>query len=455
MSYEADMSSRMQAIYNFFENMNEVVYVADMDTHELVYLNKKGLDAYGLQSLDDIRGRKCHDVLQHASAPCTICTNDELRLGHFKEWEYHNPAIDRHFMLKDTMMLVDGRRYRIEIAIDMTLQEKQRSMFDSYQKVEEIVNAGLRLAMTTKTPDRGINVLLEYLGKALQADRTYIFERNDRGNDDNTYEWVAAGASSEKATLQDLPAEVNAHWYNAFRKDEIIVIRDVEEIREEDPLQYENLKRQNISTLVGIPLYEKGVAIGFYGVDNPPRHLLSYSADILQIMGHFIISLLRSRNLIAQLREMSSHDRLTGFGNRYALDDYAATLDGRGSLGVVFCDITGLKGVNDTRGHTEGDMLILRACDCLKKAFGGWSLFRIGGDEFLVLCRGIERAELMDRITNLKEKLQESDVVMALGIAWYDNCFTSNIDKLMIEAEMRMYRDKAAYYKAAGIDRRL
>lgn len=449
------MSSRMQAIFNFFENMNEIVYVADMDTHELVYLNKKGLDTYGLTSLDDIRGRKCHDVLQHASAPCTICTNDELRQGHFKEWEYHNPAIDRHFMLKDTMMLVDGRRYRLEIAIDTTLQEKQRNMFDSYQKVEEIVNAGLRLAMTTKTPDRGINVLLEYLGKALQADRTYIFERNDRGNDDNTYEWVAAGASSEKATLQDLPAEVNAHWYNAFRKDEIIVIRDVEEIREEDPLQYENLKRQNISTLVGIPLYEKGVAIGFYGVDNPPRHLLSYSADILQIMGHFIISLLRSRNLIAQLREMSSHDRLTGFGNRYALDDYAATLDGRGSLGVVFCDITGLKGVNDTRGHTEGDMLILRACDCLKKAFGGCSLFRIGGDEFLVLCRGIERADLMDRITNLKEKLQESDVIMALGIAWYESCFSSNIDKLMIEAEMRMYRDKAAYYKAAGIDRRL
>ena len=454
MSYEADMSSRMQAIYNFFENMNEVVYVADMDTHELVYLNKKGLDAYGLQSLDDIRGRKCHDVLQHAGAPCTICTNDELRLGHFKEWEYHNPAIDRHFMLKDTMMLVDGRRYRIEIAIDMTLQEKQRNMFDSYQKVEEIVNAGLRLAITMKTPDRGINVLLEYLGKALQADRTYIFERNDKGNDDNTYEWVAAGVSPEKENLQDVPAAVCAHWYNAFHKDEIIVIRDLEEIREEDPLQYENLKRQNISTLVVIPLYENGAPIGFYGVDNPPRQLLLYSADILQIMGHFIISLLRSRNLIVQLREMSSHDRLTGFGNRYALDDYAATLDGRGSLGVVFCDITGLKGVNDTRGHTEGDMLILRACDCLKKAFGGWSLFRIGGDEFLVLCRGIERADLMARITNLKEKLQESDVIMALGIAWYENCFTSNIDKLMIEAEMRMYRDKAAYYKAAGIDRR-
>lgn len=443
----------MQAICNFFENMDEIVYVADMDTYELVYLNRKGLDTYGLASLDDIRGRKCHDVLQHASAPCTICTNNELRQGHFREWQYYNPVINRHFMLKDTM-IVDGRRYRIEIAIDTTLQEKQRNMFDSYQKVEEIVNAGLRLVMMTKTPNRGINVLLEYLGKALQADRTYIFERNDKGNDDNTYEWAAAGVSPEKDNLQDVPAAVCAHWYNAFHKDEIIVIRDLEVIREEDPLQYENLKRQNISTLVVIPLYENDAPIGFYGVDNPPPQLLLYSAEILQIMGHFIISLLRSRNLIAQLREMSSHDRLTGFGNRYALDDYVATLDGKGSLGVVFCDITGLKGVNDTRGHTEGDMLILRACDCLKKIFGGCSLFRMGGDEFLVLCRGIERADLEERITNLKEKLQECDVVMALGIAWYKNYLASNISKLMFEAEMRMYRDKADYYKAAGIDRR-
>ena len=321
--------------------------------------------------------------------------------------------------------------------------------------MEEIVNAGLRLAMMTKTPDRGINVLLEYLGKALQAERIYIFERNGKGNDDNTYEWVAAGVSPEKDNLQDVPAAVCAHWYRAFHKDEIIVIRDLEDIRDEDPLQYANLKRQNITSLVVIPLYENGAPIGFYGVDNPPQQLLLYSADILQIMGHFIISLLRSRNLISQLREMSSHDRLTGFGNRYALDDYASTLDGgRDSLGVVYCDVTGLKTVNDTRGHAEGDMLILRACDCLKKTFGGCSLFRIGGDEFLALCRGIKKSDLMDRITNLKEKLQESDVVMALGSAWYETCFTSNIDKLMVEAEMRMYRDKASYYKNAGIDRR-
>ena len=448
MSYGANMGNRMQSIYNFFENMNEIVYVADMDTYELVYLNKKGLDAYGLKSPDDIRGRKCYDILQHASAPCTICTNDELRQGHFKEWEYHNPAIDRHFMLKDTMMLVDGRRYRLEIAIDMTLQEKQRNMFDSYQKVEEIVNAGLRLAITMKTPDRGINVLLEYLGKALQADRTYIFERNDRGNDDNTYEWVAAGVSPEKENLQDVPAEICAHWYNAFHKDEIIVIRDLEEIRETDPLQYENLKRQNISSLFVIPLYENGEAIGFYGVDNPPRQLLLYSADILQIMGHFIISLLRSRNLIAQLREMSSHDRLTGFGNRYALDDYAATLDGKGSLGVVFCDITGLKGVNDTRGHTEGDMLILRACDCLKKVFGGCSLFRIGGDEFVVVMEDVSEDFVSGCLKNLQSAVdrenagRENEISFAYGYATGEVASAADFSRLCEKADENMYRQK-------------
>lgn len=444
----------MQYLYDFFENMNEIVYVADMDTHELVYLNKKGLDAYGFRSVDDVRGKKCHDVLQHSSAPCSICTNDELREGYFREWQYHNPAIDRHFLLKDTMLRIDGKRYRLEISIDITLQEKKRNMFDDYQRVEEIVNAGVRLAMTAKTPDRGLLLLLEYLGKALQADRTYIFERNSRGNDDNTYEWVAAGVSPEKDNLQDVPSEVCLHWYNAFRMDKIIIIKQLEEIREEDPLQYENLKRQSIDSLVVIPLYENGAAIGFCGVDNPPRQLLLYSADILQIMGNFIVSLLRSRNLVRQLREMSSHDRLTGFGNRYALDDYAAILAEGGSLGVVFCDITGLKGVNDSQGHAAGDMLIRRACDCLKKAFVGSTLFRIGGDEFLVFCRGVDRAELEQRIANLKAKLRECDVVMALGSTWHASCHTTTIDALILEAERLMYRDKAAYYSTAGIDRR-
>ena len=47
-------------IWHFFENMNEYVYVMDIETYEMIYMNRKTLEAYGLKSLDEIKGRKCH-----------------------------------------------------------------------------------------------------------------------------------------------------------------------------------------------------------------------------------------------------------------------------------------------------------------------------------------------------------------------------------------------------------
>ena len=53
----------MERIWNFFENMNEYVYVADADTHELVYMNKKMRDTYGIHSKEELAGKKCYELL--------------------------------------------------------------------------------------------------------------------------------------------------------------------------------------------------------------------------------------------------------------------------------------------------------------------------------------------------------------------------------------------------------
>ena len=89
----------------------------------------------------------------------------------------------------------------------------------------------------------------------------------------------------EKANLQNLPPEICANWYHCFDEGKCIVIQDLEEMRESDPLQYENLKRQGIHSIVVVPIYDKGKVIAFYGVDNPPPMLLEYTFSMLQIMG--------------------------------------------------------------------------------------------------------------------------------------------------------------------------
>ncbi len=89
----------------------------------------------------------------------------------------------------------------------------------------------------------------------------------------------------------------------------------------------------------------------------------------------------------------------------------------------------------------------------IRRVFNDYELFRIGGDEFLALCPGIEEEELEKKAEALKKDLLENSVTMAVGAVWQKDG-RKNIDKLLSESEKRMYEDKEAYYKAAGIDRR-
>lgn len=175
----------------------------------------------------------------------------------------------------------------------------------SFENMETVINEGLRIALMEKTPDRSLKVQLEYLGKALNGERTYIFERNAAGCDDNTYEWVADGVQPEKENLQNLPPEICAGWYQKFSVGKQIVLKDLEDIRQSDPIVYETLKRQDIHSVVVVPLYDDGRIIGFYGVDNPPVKSIDYTSNMLQIAAHFIVSSLRQRNLVRELKNRS------------------------------------------------------------------------------------------------------------------------------------------------------
>lgn len=444
----------MEPVWEFFENMNELVYVADADTYEFIYMNRKALSICGLTSLEQTKGKKCYEVLQNASAPCEICNNRELVPGQFKEWRYYNPIYDRHAIVKDTVIERDGRRLRIEIAIDISADTRQNEIIRDYQTREALINETLRVALQPPDPEASLKIVIEYLGKALGGDRVYIFEKNAEGGDDNTYEWVANGVSPQKENLQNVPPQVCEGWYRLFSDDRCVVIDDVEDVRTKNPLQYEILKRQDISSVTVVPLCDDGRVIGFYGVDNPPAESLHYITNMLLIMGHFIESLLKMRNLVRNLQRMSYLDQLTQVGNRYAMMKYMEDMRPEESVGIVYGDITGLKRVNDSKGHVAGDQLIRSSCDCMKAAFGdACELFRIGGDELLAICAGIEEADFYEKFEKLKKIMEGASVNMAVGADW-KSAGTAGINDVLAAAEAQMYKDKAAYYQRSGIDRR-
>ena len=164
------MSSR----WGFFENIDEIVYVADTETYELIYMNKKAREVFGLGSLEEVKGKPCHLILRNSAAPCAFCSRFAPKPDCFEQ-QYFHQYLNRHFLLRSTILEENGKRYRLEMALDISTQERQKNMMQSVQNLEAIINEGLRVALLEETPDQSLEVLLGYLGKALEGERTYIF----------------------------------------------------------------------------------------------------------------------------------------------------------------------------------------------------------------------------------------------------------------------------------------
>ena len=60
----------IRKIWEFYEELNEIVYVSDVDSHELVYMNRLARELHGLQSLEEVKGKKCYEVSSGSLMPC-------------------------------------------------------------------------------------------------------------------------------------------------------------------------------------------------------------------------------------------------------------------------------------------------------------------------------------------------------------------------------------------------
>jgi putative two-component system response regulator len=120
-----DVQDSMTRVWAFFENLDEIVYAADMDTNEVVYMNGCARDYFGVDSEADLKGQQCYTVFHGLDSPCDTCTNSQLRPWYFTEWTHHSTRTGKTFLMKDTVIQEDGKRYRVELAIDLTRQMEQ------------------------------------------------------------------------------------------------------------------------------------------------------------------------------------------------------------------------------------------------------------------------------------------------------------------------------------------
>lgn len=433
------------APWKMFENFNEIVYASDMETYDIIYMNKAARDSFQITE-DEYKKRKCYSLIGRFSSPCYFCSNSKLKEGEFYEWVYHNPYSNYSFKLKDIMYCYEGRKIRIEFAINLTLNEQEDRNASEMVRDEMLIHSCLTTTHSASTPNESMNFMLQYMGQYKKCKSSYIYEIRKNNWLYNTYYWdFKNGICPVKEPFKIDFREYVKEWKRRFVYNESAILENVETIKREMPELYEYLAPEGVKNMVLIPLLYNGEINGFLRIDDPPKKKAKNIALIGQMMSHFIVSIIQRRNLVENLEFLSFHDQLTGALNRNALNAYLKKEDKqRHNRGVIYCDVIGLKKVNDLLGHARGDKLIVRAYKTLSAMFPG-KVYRIGGDEFLIIEDMKEEQEFNQVVSRLRKRVRTENISLSIGSAWGRGNETS-FDQLFKIADECMYADKDSYY---------
>ncbi|MDO4710370.1 MAG: EAL domain-containing protein [Peptostreptococcaceae bacterium] len=309
---------------------------------------------------------------------------------------------------------------------------------------ENDVSECLQRIISITNPSEAIEDILDFLGEKCSCGRVYIFEHNGNDTISNTYEWCAEGVSPQKDLLQNEPIATIRSWWQVFQNNDPVMIKDLEDIKESHPELYAGLKPQDIRSLVAAPIRLHDELIGFLGVDDPKEEV-DPVASMLFVAGNFISFIIERRDLMKKLEYLSYHDQLTGALNRHAYGEGLLQIQSRRSLGVVYCDISELKKTNDNLGHDTGDRLILCCYELLKNVFSEEEIYRVGGDEFIVICSDQSEKKFEHQVTKLRSLICQNECHMAVGSVW-SNEMSIDVEAQVKKAEKAMYRDKSRYY---------
>lgn len=243
-------------------------------------------------------------------------------------------------------------------------------------------------------------------------------------------------------------------WPRLIDKSNCFVITnksDLEEARKIAPEWIDSLKSDGINTLVIYPLRSDNKTIGYIWAGNfdPSKTLMI--KETLGITAFILSAEIANEMNVRKMKIMSSTDLLTGVFNRNAMNNrISEDLNGSNPIprpfGICFIDVNGLKATNDLKGHEAGDNLLKDVAAILNGLrMPGSDIYRVGGDEFMVIVSKTARADF-ERFS--RSLLDNSELPGRAHFA-VGSCHSDDADdviKSMQRADADMYVVKAEYY---------
>ncbi|WP_444310819.1 diguanylate cyclase domain-containing protein [Megasphaera sp.] len=426
-----------------FDKLDEEVSIIDPDTYELVYVNEYMQKSYGFSDAYSWVGEKCYKLLYGLDRPCDDCINGQLRRDCFCTVTRRNRKTGQNLFMRTTLIPWQGKNYRFSMAADIN-QYINRDLAENRVIFREaMANDVIAIGMREADPSVGLQKMLAHIGRSLQAERVLIFEEQPDQTVSATYEWYQEDLQPMAPTVQHIPMDSLRPLYAAFDAKQMAIIEDAQAFVRAHPGFTPHLS--GVRRLVSGHLTQSGKSLGFTEVVNPSALAFKSASLLLSTRTLFLASMLRNRDTFRSLERLSTTDQLTGAGNRRGFTEYIRAVPDGIFLAFIFGDLNGLKRINDTQGHEAGDHLLQQAVRHMKALSGDNAVFRMGGDEFMVIARNASEQQAQQLVRELLARYRSSGISMALGVVV---CQTpiANIDEALSQADREMYTDKERIY---------
>lgn len=182
------------------------------------------------------------------------------------------------------------------------------------------------------------------------------------------------------------------------------------------------------SSTISRSLYWMAGVVGFV--------ILSYMACVL-----FLI--LRAYR---QVRKVATEDQTTGLFNRNAYERYISSNRKTLFSGIscIFIDANGLHEINNKYGHAVGDQMLCLIADALRKEFSPKNIYRVGGDEFVVLSES-DLTDCQDKMKRVESELEKQQYNISVGIIYRKE--EIGVERIIHEADEKMLTNKREFYQ--------
>lgn len=356
--------------------------------------------------------------------------------GETERFEAYIEDLDRH--LAYTVFPLPNGQFGT-LMIDVSDRKENEA---ALRRTAQFENCVARIAQTLVSKEgEDLSDVLETLADTLELDYCAVIGVRDQKAISRIQEWSALSCMPSGFLGPGFEIERLGDWYVTLRSGSCVLAGDLVESTD---LKERVVSQIGLRALALVPVRYQDKLVGLLAVGC--RQARTWSSDETTLMvtiSEIMATYQRRVQAERRMEYLTYHDGLTRVHNRaYFEDRFIETVADKPLMSIIMGDLNGLKLINDTQGHAEGDRLIVAAARAIKAACRRHdTVIRWGGDEFLVVLpdAGAQvAADLCDRIT---EQCRASEISISLGHATRTDARMS-VRNLIKKAEDHMYLNK-------------